>query len=403
MAKYDGLLADVKQRLQNAKSVLIALPSDSNLDKTASGAALFLALQSHGKDVQIVSDKLPQVTQANLYGVGSIKNTISSPTGAMPTASNGDYTLVLEGVATSEGTVPALEKLDWYAQEGNLNLVFHTMPGQSFQPKSVYPKGGAAVSGSGNFDLVFVIGSSTPANLGNVYNQNPTLFSTNVVNIDNSTSNTSFGQPNIVDGGVSSVSEMMTEIIPALALPFDRDIATNLLAGIFEVTENLTNPQVGPDTYTAVGNCVRVGGQKPMGGGQPTVNTATVSGFQTPFANSQPSPTPPSSAQPMMDFSAFMQPAGSQPISPAPAPAMSEMPQAFAASNNKPEETFTVPPVAAVLPNEAVQATPAPVAPESPKSYQSSPEERPAGERVVTDSPEPGWLTPKVFKGTSVG
>jgi hypothetical protein len=392
MAKYDGLLADLKQKLPNTKNILIALPTDANLDETASGAALFLALSSHGKDVQIVSDKLPQVTQANLYGVGSIKNTISAPSGAMPASSNSDYTLVLEGVATPEGTVPSLEKLDWYAEGGNLNLVFHTMPGQSFQPKSVYPKGSVAPSGS--FDLTFVIGGASLANLGNIYSQNQSLF-TNVVNIDNSGANISFGQTNIIDSSVSSICEMMSDIIPSLGLPFDRDIATNLLAGIFDVTSGLTNNLVGPDTYTAVGNSLRVGGQKPPNGGSNIQPTAAVGGFQTPVSQA-------SSATSMMDFSAFMKPPQAQPITATSAPAMSETPQPFSSANNKPEETFTVPPVASVLPNEAFQTPPTP-SPEPPKTYQSSPEERPAGERVVTDSPEPGWLTPKVFKGTSVG
>ncbi len=31
-----------------------------------------------------------------------------------------------------------------------------------------------------------------------------------------------------------------------------------------------------------------------------------------------------------------------------------------------------------------------------------SPEERPAGEGVITEA-EPDWLTPKIFKGTSIG
>lgn len=379
MAKYDGQLTEVKNRLPNAKSILIAIPSDANLDGMASGAALFLALQSHGKEVQIVSDKLPQVVQANLYGVGSIKNTIISPSGSVVTSiPGGDYTLVLEGVATPQNTVPSLKNLDWYAENNNLNLVFHVLPGQSFQPTNVHPRG--APGGGENFDLIFTIGVPSFTNLGNIYNQNMQAFSgTHIINIDNDSMNSNFGQTNVLDSNVSSVSEILVDVIPSLGLPFDRDIATNLLAGIFDMTGNLTNEKVGPETYVAVGNCVKVGGQKPIG--TPTTQTTSVSGFQTPASSQQ--------EQPMMDFSAFMrppaqsQPIPSQPIS-GPTPILPEIPPVI--------------PVSQVLPNE-VGSQPT----QQPQTYQPSPEEHPAGERVVTDSPEPGWLTPKVFKGTSVG
>ena len=48
---------------------------------------------------------------------------------------------------------------------------------------------------------------------------------------------------------------------------------------------------------------------------------------------------------------------------------------------------FTVPPVVSSTGNQS----------------QSSPEERPLEEGVVSETVEPEWLTPKIFKGTSVG
>src|SRR5206468_2093409 len=103
-----------------------------------------------------------------------------------------------------------------------------------------------------------------------VYSQNQSIFSgVHVVNIDNQPTNTSFGQTNIVDTGASSISEILTDIIPSLGLPQDQDIASNLLAGIFESTGSLVNEKVGPDTYVAVGNLLRAGGKKPTTSGTP--------------------------------------------------------------------------------------------------------------------------------------
>ena len=60
---------------------------------------------------------------------------------------------------------------------------------------------------------------------------------------------------------------------------------------------------------------------------------------------------------------------------------------------NEPQE-YTTPPV--VTPIDAGDHAPQAV-------VQPSPEERPAGERVISETPEPDWLTPKIFKGSSLG
>lgn len=334
MAKYDSQLTELKTLLPTSKNILIALSANASIDTLASGLALFLTLQAAGKEASIVCDDTVKVGQSHLFGVDHIQKNISSTEG-------GNLTLTLEGVAASDNTIPALEKLDWSAENNNLNLVFHVLSGQSFQPTRIIPH----YQGSG-FNLIFVIGAVNLNALGNIYQQNAQAFSgTHIVNIDIQAANTSFGQTNILDTQVSSLSEIMTSVITDLGSNLEPDPASNLLAGIFDKTSNLTDNKAGAETYMAVASCLRVGGRKP--------------GVQA--------------STPSYDWTALM-----------PTPIKSE-----------PKSTNFVTPIISSAPTQPMD--------NSGDDSQSSPEERPAGEGVVSENIEPEWLTPKIFKGSSLG
>lgn len=328
MAKYDSQLVELKNLLPTAKNILIALPAGADLDKLAAGLALFLILEAAGKQISIVCDDNIVVGQAHLFAVDHVQKTFSSE--------GGNLTLTLEGVAASDNTVPALEKLDWYAENSNLNLVFHVLPGQTFQPAKIIPH----YQGSG-FNLIFTVGAVNLNALGNIYSANAQAFSgTHIVDIDSQVANTNFGQTNVIDSNACSISEIMANLISDLGYNLDADSASNLLAGIFEATDNLTNTKVTADTYMVVANCLRVGGKKPSG-----VEPAVI---------------------PQQDL------------------------------------TSLIPKQPAVQPLTEFTAPPPPVVDAGDHS-QSSPEERPVQEGVISETPEPDWLTPKIFKGTSLG
>ncbi len=347
--KYDSQLVEVKNLLPAAKNILIAVPTGADIDKLAAGLSLFLTLEAAGKQVSIVCDDNILVGQSHLFGVDHISKTL-------PSTDGGNLTLTLEGVAASDGTVPSLEKLDWFAEGNNLNLVFHVLPGQTFQPGRIIPH----YQGSG-FNLVFVVGAVNLNALGNIYSQNQNAFSgTHIVNIDNQVANSSFGQTNVLDTNTSAVSEMVANVISDLGYNLDADSASNLLAGIFEATNNLQDSKATAETYMVVANCLRVGGKKPAG-------KAAESAPQNTIAQ----------AQPTYDWNALSAAIGQQTAPQAPVP------------------EFTVPPV--------VQSAPQPAPVQSSDNNQPSPEERPVEEGVISETVEPEWLTPKIFKGTSLG
>ncbi len=334
--KYDTQLAELKTLLPNSKNILIVLPANASIDTLASGLALFLTFEAAGKQASIVCDDNILVGQAHLFGVDHIQKTL-------PSVGGGNLTLTLEGVAASDNTIPALEKLDWYAENNNLNLVFHVLPGQTFQPAKIVPR----FQGSG-FNLIFVVGAVNLNALGNVYVLNSQAFSgTHIVNIDNGQANTSFASTNVIDTSASSVAEIMTSVIMDLGFMLSADCASNLLAGVFDVTGNLTNEKASAETYMAVANCLRVGGRKPSVA-KPLENTPQ---------------------QPAYDWNALM------PKDPNTANIQS-IPQVV-------QPTASIPVV-----DQGDHQVP----------VYSSPEERPSGERIASESIEPEWLTPKIFK-----
>ncbi len=254
MLKYDHQLTEVKTRLPSAQRILIVLPQNLTIDNLAAGLTLFLSLRNAGKSVDIISTGTPLVSQSNLYGIGDVKNEISK-------AGAGNFVISLDGVVDTTGTlqqVPALENIDWYPENGKLNVVFHIVPGQRFEPKNITSK-----HEQSGYDMTFVVGCQSLNELGNLFASNSEYFTQGqVVNIDTNPLNAYFGFANAVDPQASSLSEIVAHILPSLTLSIDSDIASNIIAGIYSATNNLTR-NVNPDTFMAVSQAVQVGGILP--------------------------------------------------------------------------------------------------------------------------------------------
>lgn len=401
--KYDTQLGDLKSELTLGKKVLIALPGQLSLDKLAAGLSLLLSLKQFGIDPVVVTEGTPLVSHSKLFGIGEIKN-------SLPSANGGNYLISLEGVVEASGQIPALEKLDWYPEGANLNLVFHVLPGQKFEPKNVVNK----TLGSNNFELIFVIGASSLNDLGSIYIQNQSIFSgSQIINIDINGQNSGFGKYNIVDPNASSVSEMLTQIMPTLGLNFDQDIASNIVSGIYDATSNLTT-NVKPDTFVAVATAMQAGAKLPavQTVSQPQVEPYVFPGQDAITQPVQPTPQPqvapvqppvPQPADPIQTSNPFLQD---------PSQASNyDLSKVFGVNPNNPgiiqnqvQDQFVSPQVAPV---QSVQTS-------IPASKEMGPaqaprEEKPSGEFAVSSSgeseasPAPDWLTPKIFKGGSLG
>lgn len=427
MPKFDLQINDIKNRLQNATRVLVTLPTQVNVDKLASGLALYLSLKAAGKNVSIVSEATPLVAHGNLFGIGDVKNQLPAGTG--------NFMVHLDGVADPNATdplkkVPTLEKLDHYSTGSTLNLVFHAVPGQRFEPTKV-----SSSFENSSFEMIFVLGAASVAELGNLYIQNVGIFSqTQMVNIDNNSANTSFGGLNLV-GTSATISEIIAEIISGTGLPMDLDIATNILNGIYDATTNLTGV-VDAETFLAVSKAMEAGGAIPnqisnvqfpisnvQSEPQPQVKIEQTTPVQTQIPV-QPSPVSDSalSQNPFLaqfDQATFQTPAVpvqtpnqkvAEPVGILQTPASQESAQS---SGFDLRQVFQIPPVpgqTTVNSQPQINISPPASNVASPQSNVASPEERPVGEYVQGTSPEmdsgsptPDWLVPKIFKGGNLG
>lgn len=380
--KYDSLLTDLKTQLPQAKNILIALPSNITIDKLAAGLSLMLGLKKLGKEVAVITDGTPLVGHSNLFGIGEVKN-------QFPSSQGGNFVISLEGVVEVNGQIPSLEKLDWYPEGSNLNLVFHVLPGQKFQPTNITHK----VSGGGSFDLIFILGAANLNELGTTYSQNSQIFHNSpLINIDNNPQNLSYGKTNIVDPNSGSVSEIVTQFFPSLNIQMDPDIASNILMGVYQATNNMMSAK--PDSFIVVGQAMQAGGKLPQVVPVTHQDQAFAQAFSQPQPQPQPVQTPPQMPQtsPQADILNQFQ---SQPFS----NPQYDLKQVLQIPDIGTSENFVSPQVAPSQDLSQVGTT--------QKSY----EERPTGEYTTTGSPEagaegspsPDWLTPKIFKGGSLG
>lgn len=460
MLKYDHQLTEVKTRLPSANRVLIVLPQNLNTDNLAAGLALFLSLKNTGKKVDVVSTGTPVVSQSNLYGIGDVKTNVSK-SGA------GNFIVSLDGVVDTTGTmqkVPALENVDWYPEGNKLNVVFHVVSGQRFEPTNI--SWGHEEAG---YDLTLVVGCQNLNELGDLFISNSQYFAqSQVINIDINPLNSYFGFSNVVDPQASSLSEIVAHILPSLTLNMDQDAASNIIAGIYSATNNLTY-KVNPDTFLAVSQAVQIGGSLPN-----TLSQISVPEAKIDYQPESAVPQEQQSQQFVSPVQTVSEPVTQQPVE---QPQMNVAPQNFAQDNTASLQSspFIVPPQDIYIPqtpiapapqpqpqyNPAVQSEPvaAPVIPQGqaqgfdlrqifqipqmpsgavpanpqPQSFgpnpaspvsagnpekqieqqpvqvNSSPEERPVGEFVTSISPEiestptPDWLVPKIFKGGNLG
>ena len=102
-------------------------------------------------------------------------------------------------------------------------------------------------------DLIITVDCSTLDRLG------PDALAVPVINIDHHPTNTLFGHVNLVDGQASATTELLYSLAPALGLPFDADVATNLLAGIVTDTIGFRTASTTPRVLQAAADLMTRG------------------------------------------------------------------------------------------------------------------------------------------------
>src|SRR3989344_8823415 len=214
------MLEKIKDLLAKNENIGIAIGKNPGIDEMAAGLSLYLVLSEIGKKITIVCPTDPIVEVSSLVGIDKVKKSFNG-------GANGDLTVTFP---YKEGEI---EKISYTLEEGKLNILVKAGEnGLSFNEKDVdYNRATAAPA------LVFVVGTPRISDFGTAFDME-VLKDSKVINVDYKPENQGFGDIPLLGKNSSSVCELVASFISSLSFNIDVDIASNLLAGIIDATDN---------------------------------------------------------------------------------------------------------------------------------------------------------------------
>ncbi len=199
--------------IQDAKSVGLLVSEGANADAISAAMALYHLLSltcKQEKVVPIVPGKIPEEIQALPSSI-EIKHDL------------GPKNLI---VTLNTNKTP-VEKVSYRSEGEKFQLVIHPVS-RSFEVENIeYSYEGL------NFDLLITLGVKKLTELGELYEKNRAEFSKSVIiNLDVSSQNENYGQINIVDPSLASISELVFHQLLAWELVPSKEVAQCLLTGL---------------------------------------------------------------------------------------------------------------------------------------------------------------------------
>jgi len=242
MNNHQNSLTRINDILGKSASGVIIIPNNPTVDAIAGATALYLAISKMGKNISIsCSTKI----QSDLTASDKVQSTIAT----------GGNSLMIS-FPYNDGSI---DKVDYNIQGSNFNLIVTPRPGfPKLNPQMVnYSYTGGVV------DFIITIDAPSLNSLGQIYTDNQTQFTGHeIINIDRHLTNAFFGTVNLVNKTSSSVSELILAVIQSTKIEIDKDIATNLYAGIASSTNNFTSYSVNAETFENIATLMRQGAVK---------------------------------------------------------------------------------------------------------------------------------------------
>ncbi len=243
MASWD--ITKLKTLFDSARYISVVLAQKPHFDAVAASLSLKLALETEEKKVRIVCENQMVVDVNRLVGV----DTISS--------SFGGRNLI---ISFSDQT-QMVDKVSYHMDQGELHLVITPKP----EASELDHKKLKFVSGTGQSDVVILVGVEHLEDVGKIYHQNREQFeSSTLVSISNKPVVSSFTPHEFHDLDAAAISEIVTHLLDQLGLELDTDSASNLLVGIERATYNFKSPLVSARTFEAAAICLKSGAKRQM-------------------------------------------------------------------------------------------------------------------------------------------
>lgn len=229
-----------QEALTASHSVLILLPENPSFDAVAAALALQLSLRASEKEVTVLCPSQMIVEFNRLVGVDKVTDKL------------GDKNL---RIRFKDYRADDIEKVSYDIKDGEFTLLVVS------KPKVAPPnKEQVELSYSGaSADLVLVVGATDRRSLGK-FSQNNEIFAEDKnVGIINHVPVQGFTSAlELINPQGSSNSEVVFQLIEALGLPVDEDIAKNLLAGLRAGTDNFQTG-VTAETFAIASRLMRSG------------------------------------------------------------------------------------------------------------------------------------------------
>jgi len=223
-------------------SGVVVLPNNPTQDAIAAATSLYLALLKLGKNVTIIASS---VIKSDLVASDKIQQTLSV---------GGDNLVVSFPYADG-----AIDKIDYHIQGDKFNLVIAPRPGfPKLNPEQVtYSYSG------GTFDFLIAVDVPNLQSIGTLYTENQSQFQgKEIINIDRHLTNAFYGTINYVNKTSSSTSELVFKVLKELNVDMDKDMSTNLYAGIAAATNTFTSYSVNAETFETIAHLLKAGAVK---------------------------------------------------------------------------------------------------------------------------------------------
>lgn len=285
-ANFQQQIDQIVELVNKNNSGLIVLPANPSVDAIAASTALYLGLTKLGKTVSLVCATTPQ---SELIAADKIQQSLTI---------GGDNLVV--SFPYVDG---AIDKVDYNIQGDRFNLVIIPRERQTrLEPKKV-----EFSYAGGKAEFIITVDVPNLNSIGPVYQQNQREFEgKSVINIDRHLINNNFGMVNYVNKTSSSTTELVLGILESLKVEIDKDMATNMYAGLLAATNSFTSYSVNAETFQTASKLLRYGAvkrpmQRPINRFQQTPQPYTpMSGpMRQPYQRMNPNPMPPMT--PMMD------------------------------------------------------------------------------------------------------
>ncbi|MDE2590334.1 MAG: hypothetical protein KGL95_11810, partial [Patescibacteria group bacterium] len=363
----------IKDLILNHQDIGVVVRPNPTLDEMAAGLGMYLSLKLMGKNASIACPTDPIVALSSLVGIDKVTKTLSGG------GAGGDLTVTFP---YQEGEI---EKVSYTLDNGKLNIVVKAgEKGLSFSQQDVefIRSGGTAAS------LVFFVGVPRMTDVASVVQ--PVPGQTQVVNIDNKPENEKYGDVAVVDGKWSSVSEQIADFVTLLEpqIELDPDTAQNLLTGIDSATQDFTSPRTSYLAFEVAGILMKKGATRQQS--RAIAQNAQSSGMNQQEMNTYFPPTQPSQPQPVQT-----QPV-QQPV------------QQFVSQPQPAQQTYTPMQNPQAWQPQPVQTQPMQQPVQQPawqapiqQPMQTQPVQQPELKKEEKQTP-PDWLTPKVYKGSTI-